>query len=957
MSRDDCPSADVLSRYAVGELSEAEADALSAHLGACAGCLARLDDLAARTYPLIAALRRPHTRGPHQNCHLDRAVASSRAASPRGGLIRLAELGPAPGEVLNGYRLLGEVGQGGMGRVYRAVHPRLGQEVAVKVLRPGMDSAPILARFEAERRALPLMDHPHIARVIDGGSTPDGRPFFVMELVKGVSITRYCDERRLDVRGRLGLFLDVCGAIQHAHQKGIIHRDLKPSNVLVTEYDGRPAAKVIDFGIAKATEPRAGAITEVGRLVGTPEYMSPEQAGAASSDIDTRSDIYALGVVLYELLAGDTPFAGKAPLLEVLRAVREDDPPPPSARLGAAETVAETARLRATEAGRLARQVRGELDWIVMRCLEKDRDRRYETAAALAEDVRRFLNDEPVQAGPPSRWYRLRKFTRRHRGAVAVGVTSALLLLGAAALSAWLAVRATNAEHEALLSEQQAKEQRDAALEAKEQADEASAVARAVNDFLQNDLLRLADGQEQAKRGQPVKPDLTLREVLDRAAARIGGRFAGQPLVEAGIRQAIGDAYRGIGEAKAGVPHLERAVALRKAKLGADHPETLAAMESLLFSYYDAGQSREALELLNETVRRKLNNPEVHKVDLRLSMDVVNQIYHGGNIAEAIRLHEETIPLQKRAWGPDHPDTLESMHGLALAYQFANRYLDRMKLLEEVHDLTVKKYGEDDLRTLKVMDDLALAYGEVLRPRDVVRLRERALPLLRAKLGHDHPDTLKCMTDLARGYRETGRAREAVPIQEEAVRLLEQKRGRDHRNTLRALRNLGLVYEAAGDLTRAEGVLRDLLARERAALGLDHPDTATTLWDLAGLLLKQGRPADAEVCLRDAVGIREKRSPDDWLTGNIRALLGEALTARQKYADAEPVLLRACRELQPPAGQEPEPARQRCFAETLQRLVRLYEGWGKPEEAARWRAKLPPAKAPEKTPPEESSAR
>jgi serine/threonine protein kinase/Flp pilus assembly protein TadD len=346
----------------------------------------------------------------------------------------------AAGTVIGPYKLLQQIGEGGMGTVYMTEQTQpVQRRVALKIIKPGMDSRQVVARFEAERQALALMDHPHIARVLDAGTTEGGRPYFVMELVKGAPITRYCDEHRLTPRQRLELFVPVCQAVQHAHQKGVIHRDLKPSNVLVARYDGRPVPKVIDFGVAKATGPKLTErtpFTEFGQVVGTPEYMSPEQAELNQLDIDTRSDIYALGVLLYELLTGTTPLERKrlkaTPLLEVLRVIREEEPPRPSTRLSTAEELPAIATNRGLEPKKLSRLVRGELDWIVMKCLEKDRGRRYETANGLARDLERYLHDEPVQACPPAAWYRFRKFARRNKPWLAVAglVLFFLVLLG-----------------------------------------------------------------------------------------------------------------------------------------------------------------------------------------------------------------------------------------------------------------------------------------------------------------------------------------------------------------------------------------------------------------------------------------------------------------------------------------------------------------------------------------------
>jgi serine/threonine protein kinase/WD40 repeat protein len=363
-------------------------------------------------------------------------------------------VGEGPGTVIGPYKLLQQIGEGGMGAVFMAeqAHP-VQRRVALKIIKPGMDNRQVLARFEAERQALALMDHPHIAKVHDGGTTNSGRPYFVMELVKGVPITRYCDDHHLTPRERLELFVPVCQAVQHAHQKGVIHRDLKPSNVLVALYDSRPVPKVIDFGVAKATGFKLTdktLFTEFGQVVGTLEYMSPEQAQLNQLDIDTRSDIYALGVLLYELLTGTTPLDRKrlqgTALLEALRLIREEEPPRPSTRLGTTEELPAIAANRGLESSRLSELVRGELDWIVMKCLEKDRGRRYETANSLARDLERYLADEPVLACPPSAGYRLRKFARRHKAAVtAAALTAAALVLGLVVSTA-LAVWALNAE-------------------------------------------------------------------------------------------------------------------------------------------------------------------------------------------------------------------------------------------------------------------------------------------------------------------------------------------------------------------------------------------------------------------------------------------------------------------------------------------------------------------------------
>ncbi len=414
------------------------------------------------------------------------------------------------GSWIGPYKLLQEIGEGGMGAVFMAEQDKpVRRRVALKIIKPGMDSAQVVARFEAEQQALAMMDHPNIARVLDVGTTDTGQPYFVMELVKGIPITTYCDANCLTPRERLELLVPVCQAIQHAHQKGIIHRDIKPSNILVTLHDGTPEPKVIDFGVAKAIEQRLTErtlFTQLGQVVGTPEYMSPEQAEMSGLDIDTRSDIYSLGVLTYELLTGSTPLERRrlreAGIGEVLRRVREEDPPRPSTRLSTADQLVSIAKRRKTEPAKLARLVRGELDWIVMKALEKDRTRRYATANGLARDLQRYLADEPVEAGPPSARYRLGKFARRHRAALATAAAFAIVLVAATAVSAWLALRAAKSKEEAVQAYAAETEQRRLAQElrgiAEQKSNEAQAQAKLLERQLYISLVALAQRENLA---------------------------------------------------------------------------------------------------------------------------------------------------------------------------------------------------------------------------------------------------------------------------------------------------------------------------------------------------------------------------------------------------------------------------------------------------------------------------
>jgi eukaryotic-like serine/threonine-protein kinase len=652
----------------------------------------------------------------------------------RPATVDYAPITEKPGTMIGPYKLKEQIGEGGFGLVFVAEQQEpVKRKVALKVIKPGMDTREVMARFTAERQALALMDHPNIARVLDAGATDSGRPYFVMELVRGIPITDYCDQNQLSPRDRLDLFITVCQAVQHAHQKGIIHRDIKPSNVLVTSHDGKPVAKVIDFGVAKAISQQLterSIYTNFAQMIGTPLYMSPEQAEMSGLDIDTRSDIYSLGVLLYELLTGTTPLDkkrfAKAAYDEIRRMIREDEPQKPSTRLSTSESIASVAAHRHTEPAKLSKLMRGDLDWITMKALEKDRTRRYETANGLARDIQRYLSDEPVEACPPSSTYRLRKFAKKNRAALTTAAAIALLLVAGVAGSTWQAVRATRAEALALAERDEREQARQAETaqrlraeeneqkaiaavasekQAKQAAEQSATESKAVLDFVQDKVFAAARpmGQDGG-----LGHEVTLRMAVEAALPYVEKSFTDQPLIEARLRMTLGNSFRYLGQAVVAEQQFRRARDLFTAKLGPDHPDTLKSMHSLANSY-------DAL----------------------------------GRHPEALTLREETLKLRKAMLGHDHADTLGSMNNLANSYAALGRHPEALTLYEETLKLHKAKLGPDHPLTLASMTNLANCYETLGRNPEALTLREETVKLEKAKLGSDHPDTLTSMHNLA----------------------------------------------------------------------------------------------------------------------------------------------------------------------------------------------------------------
>lgn len=754
----------------------------------------------------------------------------------------------APSPRIGPYKLLQKLGEGGMGSVYLAEQAEpVRRQVALKVIKPGMDSRQILVRFDAERQALALMDHPNIARVFDAGTTDGGAPYFAMELVKGLPITRYCDQERLSLKERLALFVPVCQAVQHAHQKGIIHRDLKPSNVLIALYDGRPVPKVIDFGLAKATRQKLTEktlFTEIGTMVGTLEYMAPEQAELNNLDIDTRADIYALGVLLYELLTGTPPFTRQqlrsAEFTEMLRIIREVEPPRPSTRLSSSADLPTTAARRKLEPKALTQFIRGDLDWIVMKCLNKERGRRYETANGLAMDVQRFLNDEPVLARPPSAGYRVRKFVRRNRGPVLAASVILLALVAGVIGTAIGLAKARRAEAEAVVHAHK--------------AEQAAASERKANELLQ--ALFAGLDPRVVRHGVPdIHAQLIAQ--IDEAAAKLE-RDPPEPLTHARLQYALGQAYSGLGERQKSVPLLERALKTREEKLDADHADTLQNMESLADAYWDTSAFDKSLALREKVAsKRALVQGENHADTLRCVSYLGNGYRSSGKNDKARNLLEPVLQKQRDLLGPDHADTLLTMLHLGNAYRQLGKPEKALPLLQESFERRARILGPTNPHTLQSMHDVASTYVSMGKRKLGVEWYEKALAGSRSQLGEDHPSTLFATASLGTAYRMDGQAALALKLLEPCWEKQKAKQGPGHRDTLRCMFSVALAYRADGQPEKGLDLLEKNLEKRTASLGPDHVDTLGTMQALAEAYVTDGR---REKGLRLLETTLEKRS-------------------------------------------------------------------------------------------------
>lgn len=735
----------------------------------------------------------------------------------------------SPGTIIDQkYKIIELIAEGGMGSVYRATRiADLRMEVALKIIKPGMDSRQILSRFNLERQALALMSHENIAKVYDAGTTEAGLPYFVMELVRGSPLTKFCDDHKLSVQERLALFEKICSGVQHAHQKGIVHRDLKPNNILVGMHDDKPIPKIIDFGLAKAMhQPLLDESfhTRLGTIVGTWQYTAPEQAQVNNLDVDTRADIYSLGVILYELLTGQTPIERArlkhAAYNEVVRIIREEEPPRPSTKIHSSDQLPSIAALRRVEPLKLERMVRGELDWIVMKALEKDRNRRYGTANELGKDVNCFLNDEPISAGPPSMRYRVYKLLHKHRGKVLIGMLLLATVVTGAIVSSVGWYRA---------------------YREKLRADLAVDKAQAINAFFLKEVLSEADPHIQIKPGQDFVSNITVLKALDNAAVKVNKQFAHNPELQAEIHLTIGRTYQGLGEFKKARQHFEKAEKLFLLLNGTQDEQRLSALfelghSAILMSEFTQGERILTDVLTQYSATRSKYDPLL----LQTKTLLANCYAYTNRYAEAEQILKEVLTLQKEKLSLNHVDTLYTQRELASLMVDLGQNETALNILKEVLDYLPGLIGKENPQVLATQNNYAYALQTVKRLDEAASIMKDVVAIAVRTQGEDNPHTLKYKTQLASVLYDLKKYDEAIQIFTQIIPQMKLVSGPVAYETLAAIQGYGACLTTQKKFEEAEKLLMDAYAGCKGTLGEYNDKTILILENLVTLFENSG---------------------------------------------------------------------------------------------------------------------